>query len=59
MRQQPFAPGIVDKVKVIPVEIDVLFTAAFAGSAVVTIKTRAITVSPICFTISSKCLYYL
>jgi len=43
----------------VPVEIDDFFGAAFAGSAVVTISTRAMTVSPNCFTISSKCLYYL
>jgi hypothetical protein len=46
-------------VNVVPVEIDDLLVAAFAGSAVVTISNSAITVSPICFTISSKCLYYL
>ena len=35
------------------------FDAAFAGSAVVATKMTAINVNPICFTISSKCLYYL
>jgi len=58
-RQQALAPGIVDKVKETPVEIDGLLVVAFAGRAVVTINTIAINVSPICFTISSKCLYYL
>jgi len=33
--------------------------SAFAGRAVVTTSTRAASVNPICFTISSKCLYYL
>ncbi len=37
----------------------VFFAAAFAGSAEVTTKTTAIKVNPICFTISSKGLYYL
>ena len=35
------------------------FVAAFAGSAVVTISATAIKVRATCFTISSKCLYYL
>lgn len=46
-------------VNVVPVEMVDFLVAALAGSAVVTISTSAITVSPICFTISSKCLYYL
>ena len=35
------------------------FAAALAGSAEVAIKTTAMSVIPICFTISSKYLYYL
>lgn len=45
--------------KVVPEEIVDFLGAAFAGSAVVTTNTTAIRVSPNCFTISSKCLYYL
>ncbi len=58
-RQQAVAPGMLMSVNVVPDETEVLFVAALAGSAVVTTKTTAIRVSPICFTISSKCLYYL
>ena len=49
---------MVDRVNVVVGAIAFL-VAAFAGSAEVTIKTTAIRVSPICFTISSKWLYYL
>jgi hypothetical protein len=38
---------------------EIVFDAAFAGSAEVTTKRTAMSVNPICFTISSKCLYYL
>jgi hypothetical protein len=58
MKQQDAVPGMVDKVNVVLDEI-VVFDAAFAGSAVVRTKTTAINVNPICFTISSKWLYYL
>lgn len=55
-------PGI-DIVKTIPDGIVALDEArvgsALAGRAVMTTKTRAVRVRPICFTISSKCLYYL
>jgi hypothetical protein len=50
-------PGMVIMVNVVCVEI--FFDAAFAGSAEVTTRTTAMSVNPICFTISSKCLYYL
>ena len=46
-------------VKVVVGAIAFVFTVAFAGSAVPTTRINAIRVSPICFTISSKCLYYL
>jgi hypothetical protein len=50
---------MVAMVKVVVLVIGAFFTAALAGSAEVTIKTTAISVIPICFTISSKCLYSL
>ena len=53
------APGMLMRVNDVPLETDVFFDAAFAGRAVVTTNTTAMRVSPICFTISSKGLYYL
>ena len=50
---------MVKSVNEVPPEIVDFFEAAFAGSAEVTMSINAITVSPICFTISSKWLYYL